>query len=85
MREGDSLKIKKLSEPEFIVYAKKEISMLFAEGVSLSDPEKFADLLEVINSVCEIVKINWYECQKIKSSKKWEEGNYDCHMMSIDD
>ncbi len=76
MNDGESLTIKKLSEPEFLIYAKKEISTLLAEGVSLSDPEKIADLLEVVNNVCELVKIDWYECQKIKSSKRWEDGTY---------
>ena len=85
LNPGKSVTVKKISEPEFIIYAKEEIATLLAEGVSNNDPEKIADLLEVVNSVCEIVKIDWYECQKIKSSKRWEEGNYNCLIASKND
>ena len=83
LKTGKSVTVKKISEPEFIIHAKKEIATLLAEGVSNCDPEKIADLLEVVNSVCEIVKIDWYECQKIKSSKRWENGNYSCLLVSM--
>jgi len=85
MEPGDSLIVKKVSKPEFLIYAKAEVAALFAEGVSLSDPEKFADILEIINNVCDIIKIDWYECQKIKSSKRWEEGSYSGCMVAKDD
>ena len=80
LKDGEQLLVKKLSEPEFILKAKMEISKLFAEGVSFKDPEKFADLMEIVNNVCTIVNIDWYECSKIKSRKKWEDGTYECFL-----
>jgi len=73
---GQTYKIKKVSEAEFILYVKKELPELFAEAVSQKSTEKFADILELINNTCEILNMDWYECSKIKSSKKWETGKY---------
>jgi len=85
MVNGETFRIKKVSEAEFILRVKEEISTLFAEGVSQKDPEKFSDILEMINNVCEIISIDWYECSKIKSSKRWDEGSYDCLMVAEKD
>ena len=73
---GQTYKIKKVSEAEFILYVKKELPELFAEAVSQKSTEKFADILELINNTCEILNMDWYECSKIKSSKRWEAGKY---------
>lgn len=73
---GKVLKIKKISEGEFISYSKKEIGLLFAEGVTEKSAEKFADLMEVINSVCKVLKIDFYECMKIRSEKRYKNGEY---------
>jgi predicted house-cleaning noncanonical NTP pyrophosphatase (MazG superfamily) len=78
IEEGEQITLKKISEPEFILYAKKELSVLFTEAVSQKNHEKFADMLEIINKACELLKMDWYECSKIKSSKRWEAGTYDC-------
>ncbi|MBG17424.1 MAG: hypothetical protein CMB77_03645 [Euryarchaeota archaeon] len=76
MSAGESYVIKKLTKPEFILYVKKEIPELFAEAVSQKSTEKFADILEMINNVCEVLNMDWYECSKIKSNKRWEFGKY---------
>ena len=73
---GQVHKIKKISEAEFILYVKKELPELFAAAVSQKSSEKFADILELINNTCEILNMDWYECSKIKSSKRWESGKY---------
>ena len=82
LEEGEELRVKKLSEPEFILMAKSEISYLFAEAVSLKDPSKIADIMELINNVCSSLNIDWYECSKIKTQKKWEEGTYECFIVA---
>ena len=76
MMVGDSVKISKISEGEFLVFAKREISKLFAEGVTEKSPEKFGDIIEVINNVCDIINIDFYECMKIRSNKRFKEGIY---------
>ncbi len=82
---GETFKVRKISKEEFILRVKEEIPNIFAEGVSLKDPEKFSDILEMINNVCEIINIDWYECSKIKSSKRWSEGSYNCFMIAEKD
>lgn len=77
MEEGESFNVTKLSEPEFLLWAQSNVSLLLAEAVSTADPNKFADLIELVNSCCNIVKIDWYECSRLKSSRRWEEGAYD--------
>ena len=84
MRDGETLSVTKLSEPEFLLWAQENISILLAEAVSTQDPNKFADLVEVVNSCCNIVNIDWYECSRLKSSRKWEEGSYDSHLAIVD-
>ena len=84
MKVGEKLHVSKLSEPEFLLWAQSNISILLAEAVSTKDPGKFADLIEVVNSCCNIVNIDWYECSKLKSSKRWEEGSYDNHLAIVD-
>ena len=81
---GETLRVTKLSEPEFLLWAQDNISILMAEAVSTQDPNKFADLVEIINSCCNIVNIDWYECSRLKSSRKWEEGSYDSHLAIVD-
>tara|TARA_B100001094_G_C18161531_1_gene789658 strand:+ start:1225 stop:1509 length:285 start_codon:yes stop_codon:yes gene_type:complete len=76
MEVGDSCVIKKLNEAEFILHAKQEINQLFAEAVTAKSHEKFADILEIINCVCETLGMDWYECSKIKSAKRWDSGVY---------
>ena len=82
---GKEYSIKKISESEFLIYAKREINLLFAEGVTEKDPEKFADLIELINSACEILKIDFFECTKIRSEKRWKDGKFDCILASKPD
>ena len=77
MEPGQSFEVTKLSEPDFLLWAQSNISILLAEAVSSQDPNKFADLIEVVNSCCNIVNIDWYECSRLKSAKRWEEGAYD--------
>ena len=79
---GKEYSIKKISQPEFLVYIKREINLLFAEGVTEKNPEKFADLMELINSTCEILKIDFFECTKIRSEKRWKDGKFDCILAS---
>ena len=74
--EGEQITIKKAGEAEFLLAAHIEVSTLLAEAVSASDAEKFADLLEVVNSCCDIVNIDWYEIMRIKSKKRWEKGSH---------
>ena len=74
--QGQPYKIKRISEAEFILYVKKELPNLFAEAVSQKSTTKFADILELINNTCEILNMDWYECSKIKSSKRWESGKF---------
>lgn len=81
MRLGESVTVKKISKPEFLIYAKKELSTLFAEAVTHKSHEKFADILELVNSTMQVLDVDWYECAKIKSSKRWEEGNYDMFLI----
>ncbi len=77
MKDGQSFEVTKLSEPEFLLWAQSNVSDLLAEAVSSQDPNKFADLIEVVNSCCNIVNIDWYECSRLKSTRRWEEGAYD--------
>ena len=84
MGEGESFNVTKLSEPEFLLWAQSSVSSMLAEAVSTCDPNKFADLIELVNSCCNIVKIDWYECSRLKSSRRWEEGAYD-NRLAIDD
>jgi len=77
---GETYILKKISEAEFLLYAKKEIAHLFAEGVTQKNHEKFADLLEIIHATCNLLDIDWYECSKSKSEKKWSDGSYDCNV-----
>lgn len=79
---GKEYSIKKISQSEFLVYAKREINILFAEGVTEKNTEKFADLIELINSTCEILKIDFFECTKIRSEKRWKDGKFDCILTS---
>lgn len=76
MPVGEPYIIKKINEAEFILHVKKEIPELFAEAVSQKSAEKFADILEMINNTCDILNMDWYECTKIKSNKRWESGKY---------
>lgn len=76
MNHGESVTLKKINEAEFLVYAKKELSALFAEAVTLKSHEKFADILEVVNATMQVLEVDWYECSKIKSTKRWEKGSY---------
>lgn len=76
MESGESYLVKKVNTAEFILYAKREISELFAEGVTLKSHDKFADILEILNAVCEALDMDWYECSKIKSAKRWEVGTF---------
>ena len=76
LEPGQLLKLKKINEGEFLSYAKREIGLLFAEGVTEKSPEKFADILEIINNVCTVINIDFYECMKIKSEKRFSDGNY---------
>tara|TARA_B100000282_G_scaffold250067_1_gene194257 strand:+ start:63 stop:371 length:309 start_codon:yes stop_codon:yes gene_type:complete len=80
LKDGECIVIKKISLPEFLLHAKREVSELFAEAVTSKDHEKFADILEVLNSTCDLLQMDWYECSKIKSTKRWEEGKYDCYV-----
>ena len=82
MPEGQKATIKKVNEAEFLLQARAEVSNLLAEAVSTNSAEKFADLLEIINSCCNIVNIDWYEVTKIKSSKRWEEGSHEKRLVS---
>tara|TARA_Y100000287_G_C14172868_1_gene330788 strand:+ start:655 stop:945 length:291 start_codon:yes stop_codon:yes gene_type:complete len=84
MEIGEKLNVAKLSEPEFLLWAQDNISTLLAEAVSTQDPNKFADLIEIVNSCCNIVNIDWYECSRLKSSRRWEEGSYDNHLAIVD-
>ena len=77
IEQGDTYIYKKVSEAEFLLYAKKEIVLLFAEGVTQKNHEKFADLIEVLHSTCNMLKMDWYECSKIKSTKRWSDGEYE--------
>ena len=79
---GKEYSIKKISDPEFIIYAKREMNLLFAEAVTEKNPEKFADLIELINSICEMLKIDFFECTKIRSDKRWKYGKFDCILAS---
>ena len=74
---GKEYSIKKISQAEFLVFAKREMNLLFAEAVTEKDPEKFSDIIELINSACEILKIDFFECTKIKSDKRWKRGKFD--------
>ena len=75
---GKDFQVRKITDAEFILYAKKEINTIFAEAVTESSVSKFSDILELVNNVCEILKIDYYECAKIKSEKRWKEGKYSC-------
>lgn len=77
MKRGESLTLKKISEPEFLVYAKKELPALFAEAVTQKSYDKFADILEIVHATLQLLEMDWYECTKVKSSKRWENGVYD--------
>lgn len=76
--EGDSYAVKKISEAEFILYVKKEIPEIFTAAVTQKDHEKFADILELITATCEVLGMDWSECYRLKSSKRWEQGKYNC-------
>ncbi len=81
VNEGRKVTLKKVSEAEFLLHARSEISKLLAEAVSTSSAEKFADLLEVVNSCCDIVNIDWYEVSKIKSKKRGDEGSHENRLL----
>ena len=73
---GNSVRLRKLSDGEFLIFAKREISKLFAEGVTEKSPEKFGDIMEIINNVCDVINIDFYECMKARSDKRFSEGVY---------
>ena len=82
MVPGESYSIKKITKAEFILYVKKELPNLFAEAVTQKNHEKFADILEMINNTCEILNMDWHECSRLKSSKRYESGKYDCMVVT---
>ena len=76
LKDGETIQLKKLSEGEFLIYAKKEIGLLFAEAITEKSAEKFGDLIEIINNVCDVVNIDFYESMKFRTEKRFKEGIY---------
>lgn len=74
---GKEAKIRKINEAEFLVYSKKEIGLLFAEAVTEQSHDKFSDIIELINNVCEKLNIDFYECMRVRTEKRFKEGKYE--------
>jgi len=76
LETGKTVQLKKLSEGEFLIYAKREIGLLFAEAVTENSAEKFGDMMEIINNVCDVINIDFYESMKSRTDKRFKEGIY---------
>ena len=74
---GKDIKLRRITEPEFLIYAKKELGLMFAEAVTEKSPERFADIVELVNNVCEKLNIDFYDCMRIRTEKRFKEGKYE--------
>ena len=73
---GESITIKKIDEPEFILRAAREISLLYREGVSQSSVDKFVDILCILETACEKSGVSWLDVSKQRYSTRYEFGKF---------
>ena len=72
----ESITIRKIDEPEFILRAAREISLLYREGVSEGSVERFVDILDILESACEKLNIPWLEVSRQRYSTRYEFGKF---------
>ena len=72
----ESITVRKINEPEFVLRAAREISLLYREGVSESSVEKFVDILDILESACEKLDISWLEVSKQRYSMRYDFGRF---------
>lgn len=76
LKPGESITVKRISEPEFFLRVSSELSSMYQEALSTKSAEKFADIAELLCDVAESIGVDWSEVNKIRFSKRWESGKY---------
>ena len=76
IKTGETVTVQRIEDPDFLLRVSLELPELYQEAVSSKSPEKFADIVELIECVASKIEIDWSEVNKIKFNKRWESGKY---------